>query len=127
MPLDARKALHLVQAVARSFQGRQRPVVAVMQAGGAYSFTTLQVIMRPQQVLDPQIDDTLGQPPLRAVDMVLVAPLGTSFSGVVYIADTTTPTAIAVAAAPKYEIVEVLPVGILPGGSHLRVLLRRLR
>ena len=29
--------------------------------------------------------------------------------------------------AQKYEIIEVLPVGIVPGGSHLRVLCRRLR
>ncbi len=30
-------------------------------------------------------------------------------------------------AAPKYEIIEALPVGIIPGGSNIRVLLRRLR
>jgi hypothetical protein len=124
MPLDARKALHLVQLVTRSFQVRQRPVVAVTQTGGVYSYTTLQVIMRPEQLFDPQV---YVEPPQRTVDMLMVAPLGTNFSGVVYIADTPTPTAVAVASAPKYEIVEVLPVGILPGGSHLRVQLRRLR
>jgi 3'-phosphoadenosine 5'-phosphosulfate sulfotransferase (PAPS reductase)/FAD synthetase len=43
-----------------------------------------------------------------------------------YIADTPTATSGAVAAAQKYEIIEVLPVGIVPGGSHLRVLCRRL-
>jgi len=58
---------------------------------------------------------------------LMIAPPGTSFTGVVYIADTTTATSSAVAAAPKYEIIEALPVGIIPGGSHIRALLRRLR
>jgi hypothetical protein len=46
---------------------------------------------------------------------------------VVYVADTPTPTALAVAAAAKYEILEALPVVLTAGGSHIRVLLRRLR
>ena len=52
---------------------------------------------------------------------------GTNFTGVVYIADTVTATSGAVAAAQKYEVIEVLPVGMAPGGSHMRALLRRLR
>ena len=63
----------------------------------------------------------------RKTDTQMGAPLGTNFTGAVYIADTVTPTAAAVAGAPRYEMVEVLPVGIVPGGSHLRVLLRRMR
>lgn len=127
MPLDARKAQHLLQVVTRSYAGRQRTVVAVTLANGSYSYIPLQVILRPQQVPDPQVYDvsTLSVP--RTIDMVMIAPTTTNFTGVVYVADTVTATSSAVASAPKYEVVEVLPVGLLPGGSHLRVLLRRLR
>ncbi|MEO8955545.1 MAG: hypothetical protein ABI465_13375, partial [Ktedonobacteraceae bacterium] len=77
--------------------------------------------------LDPQIEDASGHAPVTNADMLMVAPLGTSFTGVVYVADTTTATTGAVATALKYEVIEALPVGIVPGGSHIRVLLRRLR
>lgn len=127
MPLDARKAQHALQVVARSFTSRQRTVVAVTLASGSYSYSTLLVIMRPQQIVDPQLYDVSKLAAPATVDMMMIAPIGTSFTGVVYIADTTTATASAVASAPKYEILEVLPVGIVPGGSHLHVLLRRLR
>lgn len=127
MPLDTRKAQHLLQVVTQSFAGRQRTVVTVTLANGSYNYNTIPVIMRPQQVVDPQVYDvsTLAAP--ATVDMVMIAPLGTNFVGVVYVADTTIATATSVANAPKYEIIEALPVGILPGGTHLRVLLRRFR
>ncbi len=51
MPLDSRKILHIAQAVARTFAGRQRTVVAVYLASGSYSYSTLQVIMRPEEIL----------------------------------------------------------------------------
>ena len=127
MPLDSRKILHIAQVVARTFTSRQRTVVAVYLASGSYSYSTLQVIMRPEQILDPQIEDANGHAPTLNADMLMVAPLGTNFTGAVYIADTPTATSAAVASAPKYEIIEALPVGIVPGGTHLRVLLRRLR
>jgi hypothetical protein len=85
------------------------------------------VIFRPQQVIDPQILATSGGKPVPQFDMMVIAPLGTNFTGVVYIADTATATSGAVAAAQKYEVIEVLPVGMAPGGSHMRALLRRLR
>jgi len=37
------------------------------------------------------------------------------------------PLAACYPAAPSYEIIEALPFGIIPGGSNIRVLLRRLR
>ena len=127
MPLDARKTQHILNVVPKTFAGRQRTVVFVTLASGSYSYTAVQVIMRPEEIIDPQIYDASGQAPQRNVDMLMIAPLSTSFTGVVYIADTTTATSSAVAAAPKYEIIEALPVGIVPGGSHIRALLRRLR
>lgn len=127
MPLDPRKILHIAQIVAQTYTGRQRTVVAVYLSSGSYSYSAIQVIMRPEQVLDPQIDDASGHAPIANVDMQMIAPLGTNFTGAVYIADTPTATALAVASAPKYEIIEALPVGIVPGGTHMRVLLRRLR
>jgi hypothetical protein len=127
MPLDARKTQHILQVVARSFTGRQRTIVIVYLAGGSYSYSAVQVIMRPERVVDPQVPNIAGQVLPHSADTLMIAPLGTNFTGAVYVADTTSATASAVAAAPKYEIVEVLPVGIIPGGSHLRVSLRRLR
>ena len=127
MPLDARKTQHILSVVPKTYAGRQRTVVFVKLASGVYSYTAVQVIMRPEEIIDPQVYDASGQPPQRNADMLLIAPLGTSFTGVVYIADTTTATSSAVAAAPKYEIIEALPAGIIPGGSHIRALLRRLR
>ena len=127
MPLDARKTQHILSVVPKTYAGRQRTVVFVTLASGVYSYTAVQVIMRPEEIIDPQVYDASGQAPQRNADMLLIAPLGTSFTGVVYIADTTTVTSSAVAAAPKYEIIEALPVGVIPGGSHIRALLRRLR
>jgi len=127
MPLDSRKTQHILNIVPKTFAGRQRTVVLVSLASGVYSYATISVIMRPEELIDPQIFDASGQQPHRPADMLMIAPLGTSFAGVVYVADTTTASAPAVASAPKYEIIEALPVGIIPGGSHLRVLLRRLR
>lgn len=127
MPLDARKVQHVLQAVTSSFASRQRTVVIVYLAGGSYSYVTVQVIMRSIQVVDPQVVDVGGQALPHRADTLIIAPLGTSFTGAVFVADTTSATASAVAVAPKYEIVEVLPMGIIPGGSRLRVSLRRMR
>lgn len=127
MPLDPRKIQHIQNVTNLSFANRQRTVVLVMLTGNTYSYATLVAILRPLQALNPQVIDNSTGDPLRAPDMLMQAPLGTSFAGVVYIADTPTPNATTIAAAAKYEIVEVLTVGLAPGGSHLRVLLRRLR
>ncbi|MBX5455905.1 MAG: hypothetical protein IRZ31_03305 [Thermogemmatispora sp.] len=127
MPLDARKAQHLLQLISRSYEGRQRSLVAVVLSGGSYSYRLVQGIVRFLHCIDPQIYDSSGQPPRPEADLLLIAPSGTDFSGVVYLADCTVASASAVAAAAKYELIEVVPVGLLPGGTHVRVLLRRLR
>ncbi len=127
MPLDARKVQHVLQVVTRSFASRQRTVVVVYLASGSYSYVAIQAIMRSIKVIDPQVLDASGQSFPQGADTVLIAVLGTSFTGAVFIADTTSATSSAVAAAPKYEIIEVLPMGIVPGGSRLRVALRRMR
>lgn len=127
MPLDPRKILHIQDVTNATFASRQRTVVLVVLSGSVYSYVTLLAIMRPLQMLNPQVVRSDSPDPRRAPDMLMLAPQGTSLTGVVYIADTSTPTAAAVANAAKYEILEALPVGMIPGGSHLRVLLRRLR
>ena len=127
MPLDARKTLHLLKTVALTFASRQRTVVLVSLVSNSYVYSTLEAIMRPIHAIDPQVHDIVGQADPLMADMLMLAPLGTSFSGVVYVADTPTAIATAIASANKYEIVEVLPVGLVPGGTHLRVSLRRLR
>ncbi len=128
MPLNTQQKInHLLAVTNLSYAGRQRAVVFVYLASGVYSYVAIEVIMRPEEIIDPQIYDASGSAPTRNADMIIVAPLATNFSGVVYVADTPTASASAVAAAPKYEIIEALPVGMIPGGSHIRALLRRLR
>ena len=99
----------------------------VYQSGGSYTYSVTSVIFRPQKVIDPQIPDAGGAQPKLENDMIMVAPLGTSFSGLVFVADTATATAAAVQVAAKYEVIEALPVGMVPGGTHIRALLRRMR
>lgn len=127
MPLNAQKAQHILQVVARSFVGRQRTVVIVYLASGVYTYSAVTVIMRAEQVPDPQVSDVSGRSAPRTVDTIMIAPLGTNFTGAVYVADTPTATQAAVSSARKYEIIDALSVGIVPGGSHIRVLLRRLQ
>ncbi len=127
MPLDTRKAAHIQSAVSQTWTGRQKTVTLVTQSGGAQSYTAASVIFRPQAAPDPTVADAGGHPPQRVADTILIAPVTLSLAGVIFVADTPTATAPAVAAAPKYEIIEVLLAGMLPGGTHQRVLLRRLR
>jgi len=130
MPLDSSLKIAHIQAVTlRAFQGRQKTVVLVYQnAGGAgYTYTPVSVIFRPQQVIEPEIPALTGVPPRPQYDTLMVAPINTNFTGVVMVADTSTATANTVATAQKYEIIEVIPSGIVPGGTHLVVQLRRFR
>jgi hypothetical protein len=127
VPLNSQKLTHIQTIIQKTWTSRQKTVVFVTLSSGLYSYAAVSVIFRPQQVIDPQILMTSGGKPVPLFDMMLIAPLGTNFQGVVYIADTATATSGAVAAAPKYEVVEVLAVGMAPGGSHIRALLRRLR
>lgn len=129
MPLDANKSAHIQSALQRSFEGRQETVVFVYQiSGGAgYIYAPVQVILRPQAVADPEIPNSGGAPPGQSADMLLIAPISTNFTGVVLIADTELATAAGVAAAFKYAIIEARPAGIVPGGTHYVVKLRRFR
>lgn len=127
MPLDANKAAHIQAAILRTFQGRQKTVVFVYQSAGSYSYTTVLVIFRPQEVIDPQIMDSPGEPPHPHVDTLMIVPIAISLAGLVYVADTTTPSALAVAGARKYQVIEALTSGILPSGTRSIVKLRRFR
>ncbi len=128
MPLDSQNKInHILAVIQRTFTGRQKTVVLVYQSAGVYSYVTIQAIFRPQTILDLQIPDQVGAPPRQQFDLLMIAPVGTNFTGVVYVADTTTASAPAVATAPKYAIVEALPVGIVPAGTHIVAKLRRLR
>lgn len=128
MPLDnPQKIAHLQAAIARTYQGRQQTMVFVYQSGSSYTYTAVSVVFRKQEIIDPEVPNVGGTSSVYPTDTYIVAPLGTNFTGVVYVADTATATAGAVAAAPKYEVIEAVLVGILPGGTHIRALLRRLR
>jgi hypothetical protein len=127
MTLDARKAEHLQAVVTRTFVGRQKTVVFAYRTGSGYTYAALNVIFRGQRGIDPQIPAREGTRPRLQYDTVMLAPLGTNFTGVALVADTSTPSAAAVLVSPKYEVVEVIQSGLLPGGTHIRALLRRLR
>ena len=128
MPLDNQNKInHILAVVLRTFAGRQKPVVLVYQSAGTYSYATVQAIFRPQTILDLQIPDQVGSPPRQQFDLLMVVPISTNLVGVVYVADTATASASAVATATKYAIVEALPVGILPSGTHIVAKLRHLR
>jgi hypothetical protein len=127
MPLDSNKTAHIQAVILKSFAGRQKTVVFVYQIAGVYTYTTNQVIFRPQTIIEPEIPDQAGTPPRPAFDLLMIAPIGTNFTGVVFVADTTTATAGAIAAAPKYAVVEAVPMGIAPGGTHIAAKMRRFR
>jgi hypothetical protein len=127
MPLDANKITHIQAVIPKTFTGRQKTVVFVYQVSGSYIYTAVQVIFRSQVIIDPEIPDAVGASPKPAFDLLMIAPITTSFSGVVLIADTTTASASAVAAAQKYAVVEARPSGIVPGGTHIVAKLRRFR
>src|SRR5579859_568412 len=127
MPLDSNKLAHIQAVTLKTFAGRQKTVVFVYQLGGTYSYSAQQVILRPQNIIDPEIPNLAGRPPQPQEDMVMIAPITISFVGVVYVADTTVASASGVAAATKYELIEALPVGLAPGGDRYIVRLRRLR
>jgi hypothetical protein len=127
MPLDARKAAHIVSVVPKTWTGRQKTVTLVTASGGTQSYSAVSVIFRPLAEPDPTVADATGHAQARIADTLMIALTTLSLVGVIYVADTPTATQAAVAAAPKYEIIEALPAGILPGGTHQRVLLRRLR
>lgn len=127
MPLDNRKIAHIQAILPRIWAARQKTVVFVYNTGGTWSYVAQTVIFRPQDVVDPQVPNLSGGPPGLPADMLMLAALTVNFTGVAFVADTTTATAGAVAAAAKYEIIECVPTGIVPGGTHYRVALRRLR
>jgi hypothetical protein len=129
MPLDANKIAHIQSVVLKTFAGRQKTVVFVYQnsGGSGYTYTTVSVVFRPREVTEPEIPDLSGAPPKPRFDMLMIAPISTNFVGVVMVADTTTANAGAVAAAQKYQIIEAVPTGIVPGGTHHAVRLRRFR
>ena len=127
MPLDSNKIAHIQSVILKSFMGRQKTVVFVYQIAGVYTYATEQVIFRPQTIIDPEIPDSSGSAPRPAFDLLMIAPINTRFSGVVFVADTVTASASAIAVAPKYAVVEALPIGLVPGGTHIAAKMRRFR
>ena len=116
MPLDPRKIAHIQAVIPKTWANRQKTVVFVYNAAGTYSYVAQTVIWRPQDLIDPQVPNVAGAPPGVPADLFMVAPLSTNVTGVVFIADTATATSGAVASSAKYEIIEAVPTGIVPGG-----------
>ncbi len=128
MPLDSSlKQNHVYAMVKKSWVGRQQAVVFVSLVSGSWTYTAQNVIFRKQQVIDPEIPDTSGEAPRMKADALMIVDIAISMVGVVYVAYTATATAGAVQNAEKYEIIEQIPTGIVPGGTHWVCNLRRMR
>ena len=126
MPLDSHKASHIQNVLARAFSGRQKTVVFVTQNGSGYSYTAVNVIFRPQDVVDLELPGKDALPQRPRCDALIVADISTSFVGVVCVADTPIATASAVQNARKYQVIGAVPIGILPGGTSIHAYLRHL-
>lgn len=113
--------------IARTYANRQKTVVFVYLSSGVYSYVAVQCIFRWQQIIDPEVPDLAGGPPKIPFDVLIDAPITVNFTGVQYVADTSTATSGAVAAAAKYEVIQAVPTGMIPGGSHWEAQLRRMR
>lgn len=128
MPLDSQNKInHIFNVLARTYQGRNQVVTFVSNSGGTWSYTLQTVIFRRQDVIDPEQPDISGGAPRLRADAVMIVPISVSMTGVVYIAYTNVATALSVSQAEKYEVVEATPSGIVPGGTHYKVDLRRWR
>src|SRR4051794_8495242 len=129
MPLDSLKIAHIQSLYSSSkiYAGRQQTVVFVALASGIWTYTAQSVIFRKQEVIDPEQPDTSGGTPSIKADALMIVPISVSMTGVVYVALTSTATSGAVAAAEKYELIQAVPTGIIPGGTRLVVDLRRWR
>jgi hypothetical protein len=128
MPLDsALKIAHVQAMVRKAWTGRQQVVVFVSLVSGVWTYTAQTVIFRRQEVVDPEIPDLSGGAPKMKGDALMIVDIAISMVGVVYVAYTATATSGAVQNADKYEIIESTPTGIIPGGTHYVVDLRRWR
>ncbi len=128
MPLDSQNKINHLQAMVRkSWTGRQQTVVFVSLVAGVWTYTAQSVIFRRQEVIDPEIPNTSGSAPTQRADAIMIVDINISMVGVIYVAYTATATSAAVAAADKYECIEITPTGIIPGGTHYQVDLRRFR
>ena len=129
MPLDANKVAHLQSLYSSSkiYAQRQQTVVFVALASGIWTYTAQSVIFRKQEVIDLQQPDISGVSPKIKADALMIVPISVSMTGVVYVALTSTATALAVSNAEKFEIIEATPTGIIPGGTRLVCDMRKFR
>ncbi|HET8844097.1 MAG TPA: hypothetical protein VFN35_21705 [Ktedonobacteraceae bacterium] len=129
MPLDDKKLAHIQGVLTRTWAGRQKTVVFVYCNGGLFSYVAQSVLFRLQQVSDPQIPGagTGGTMPALSADALMIAPISTTFTGVVFVADTTIASSSAVTSAAKYQILACTQTGMAPAGTRYVVHLRRLR
>lgn len=128
MPLDSQNKINHIQAmVQKTWQGRQQQITFVYNSSGTWSYVLQNVIFRRQEVIDPAQPDISGGAPKIKADAVMIVPISVSMIGLVYVAYTNVATALSVSTAEKYECVEITPRGIVPGGTHWEVSLRRFR
>ncbi len=119
--LDARKLARIVANRARMRQGRTRTVTLVYARPEGTAYVGADVVWRPQMYSEPASWDA----PESAATVHAEFPLELDPRQVSLVADTATPTAEAVAAAPSYEVRAYRAAGL--STNRWSVELRRLR
>ncbi len=129
MPLDSNKVAHIqsLYSSTKIYAQRQQTVVFVSLVSGVWTYTAQSVIFRKQEVIDPEQPDISGGSPKIKADALMIVPISVSVTGVVYVALTSTATALAVSNAEKFEIIEATPTGIITGGTRLVCDMRKFR
>lgn len=128
MTLSARGEAHVQAMRQKQRAGRTKTVVVVTRdALGASTYQAVDVVWKQQAFWDLATLSVKSSAMPRGQEVVMEADLSVNLPAVAYVADTATPTAGAVLAAVKYEIVERHAPGIVPGGTRWFVQLRQLR
>lgn len=128
MTLSTRGQAHVQAMRQKQRTGRTKTVVLVFRDGsGNSTYQAVSVVWKQQAFWDLATLSVKSSAMPRGQEVVMEADIGVNVPGVAFVADTATPTAAAVAAAVKYEIVERHAPGIVPGGTRWFVQLRQLR
>src|SRR5579859_3850703 len=128
MTLTTRMVNHIAQRRSDRRASRTRTVVFVtMAAGGALTYTAVNVVWRNIDQWDVTQLDPHGHSQPRGWEVLIEAPTTNPLDVVAYIADTPTATQAAVQAAVKYEVLSRQLLGIAPAGDRWMGHLRRMR
>lgn len=119
MPLDARKVAHVAANRDKIRLGRSETVVLVSVSGGVTSYLAVSgCVWFEAGAVPAGISTRAGEITRTAYDSLLELPGGTVFpAGLRLIARTATATAVGVAAAERFTVLDTRRVGLGTSGS----------